>query len=511
MTKTRRRVSALSAAAVLLLSLVVTAPATAGSAPFLTRSGPLVGAGTGPFYADGTTHEHFSSPAVGDLGLGGIDVVAGYPDGSVRISELTARGLGRTLQVIKVSTAAIQASPVIVDLNKDGHPDVLVADLGNLVEAFTPSQHDRVIFRATTGPRVGHAYGNFATPAVADLNRDGTLDVIESSWSQYVYAWSSKAVGGRFPALRGFPVHLQDTSWSSPAVADVDRDGWPEIVVGYDCDGAKGQRCYPNYGGYVTVLRHDGSVERGWPRLVPHQVVWSSPAVVDLNGDGRLDVVIGTGNMPSSMISGKPMDGGHVLLAFDAATGQPLRGFPAHVSANVTSSPAVGQLTGGGSRQVAVMTEDGYATVVDAAGRVLARACANDALSGCGRAAFHQSFAIGDVTGCGCQELVVGGEQWLDIFRLRRAANATGWTLALVARGWPGDVNFGQVTVHQFTAAPTIATVGGRTWVVLSSDANARTGSGTVTALYAFTAGVLSKSGPDWPTFKHDTIRSGHA
>jgi hypothetical protein len=494
-------VTALAGASLLPLSPSDAAPAT------LQRSGPVVGTPNTGFYADATTGEHFSSPGVGNLYGTGLDVVAGYPDGTVHIHPLDDGGVHAAVSTVKIGTAAIQASPVIVDLNKDGRLDVLVADLGNIVEAFTPSLDNKVIFKVTTGARSGHSNGNFATPAVADINKDGVLDVVETSWSQYLYVWSSKAnANGTFPSLPGFPLHLQDTSWSSPVVADLDKDGWPEIVFGYDCDGAPGQWCAPNYGGYVIAIRHDGKIQPGWPRLIRHQVVWSTPAVADINGDGWLDVVVGTGNM-NVAYKNQPMNGGHYVFAFTGRTGALLSHFPVAVSANTTSSPALGHLTHPTQYQMAFVSEDGNLNVVDAAGRLLARTCANNTLSGCTKLAFHQSPVIADIDGTGVPYIVVGGEQWLDVFRLQLVNSR--WQLTLTYRGWLGDAPHGFVTPHPLTAAPTVVNSGNKTWVLLATDTT--TAKNTYAAvMYAFTTGKLAPSPAPWGTFKHDAQRTGH-
>ena len=57
----------------------------------------------------------------------------------------------------------------------------------------------------------------------------------------------------------------------------------------------------------------DGSVQ--WSYFVRDAVVWSSPALIDLNHDGALDVVVGTG-----IYFDRP--GARRIIAVDGRSGQ---------------------------------------------------------------------------------------------------------------------------------------------------------------------------------------------
>ncbi len=311
--------------------LALATPAHAGPAP-LEKVTPYAGWQTQLGKNLSPIGEKYSTPAVGDvLGGGGTEVVAGFPDGTVRVFGAD----GRQLLTFNTGAGAVQASPVLVDVNHDGILDVVAANLAGDVVAF--DGRGRTLFHQRV---MG---GVFGTPAVADLQGNGRLDVVATSWDQHVYAWHLDDAS----ALPGWPVAVGDTIWSSPSIAHLDGDPLPEVVFGFDCDGAPGQRCAPNWGGYVGVLRHDGSWRPGFPVFVAHQVVWSTPAVADLEGTGHLDIVVGTGNMTTSMCCGKPMRGTQVF-AF-RADGSNVPGWPAYIGANATSSPAIGDLEGNGT------------------------------------------------------------------------------------------------------------------------------------------------------------------
>ena len=83
-------------------------------------------------------------------------------------------------------------------------------------------------------------------------------------------------------------VWVQDLpSWGSlsPAVGDVDGDGFDEVVVGIG-----GPPGWSRVGG-ITVFSHEGEVESGWPRDTLKNMM-SSPALGDLDKDGIDDIAI---------------------------------------------------------------------------------------------------------------------------------------------------------------------------------------------------------------------------
>jgi hypothetical protein len=180
--------------------------------------------------------------------------------------------------------------------------------------------------------------GFLATAAVGDIAGGRRPEVVAAGLDGRVYAWTAR---GR--RLRGFPFHialhrtaeqgrLDGAIYATPALADLDRDGKLDVVF-----GAADQHIY--------AVKGNGRPVPGWPVLARDTgaggdvaKILSSPAIGDLNGDGSPDVVEGTAESYGSTpdMSGR-------VYAFSAA-GKPLPGWPvAPPGLAVNSIPLAGQ------------------------------------------------------------------------------------------------------------------------------------------------------------------------
>jgi uncharacterized repeat protein (TIGR01451 family) len=123
--------------------------------------------------------------------------------------------------------------------------------------------------------------GWYSSPAVADLDGDGTVEVIASAYSIAVLDGETGQLEWRMASGhdRGEPeADSVGRTWPGIVVADLDGDGDLEIATAHS-------------GGTVSVYDAQGYFEPGWPQ-VPTDNELRGLSVYDLDGDGSLEVVV---------------------------------------------------------------------------------------------------------------------------------------------------------------------------------------------------------------------------
>lgn len=160
----------------------------------------------------------------------------------------------------------------------------------------------------TTDPKHIVDHGIMAAPVLADLDKDGKLEIIVAAQDGFVYVWHADG-----KQMKGWPVRVRDPKKSeqsdrivcTPAVGDVDGDGWLDIVTGSnETFGAAGAENESR--GYVMF--HDGNdhaggpYHPGWPikvfglqdNVLPvvGRGVPGNPIIADLDYDGTMEIAI---------------------------------------------------------------------------------------------------------------------------------------------------------------------------------------------------------------------------
>jgi hypothetical protein len=249
------------------------------------------------------------SVAVGDLnGDGEPDlVVANQNCGDCEgvVSVLLGNGDGSFQSAVTYDSGGPNAFRVaLADVNGDGKSDVLVANL------CTGCDHGIVSVLLGNGNGTLQAAKSYSSGgvsahsvAVADVNRDGKLDLVVTTGCSNQGICPTGGVGvllgngdGTFQTAQvynsGAPVA------SSVAVADLNWDGKPDLVIANQNDA-------PELGVVGVLLGNGDGTFQAAKTYSSGGAEADSIAVADVNQDGRLDVLV----MNVTFANGKPNTG----------------------------------------------------------------------------------------------------------------------------------------------------------------------------------------------------------
>jgi len=196
----------------------------------------------------------------------------------------------------------------------------------------------------------GKPNGVISSPAIADTDGDGTMEIGFGSLDRKVYILNNNG------SLRRY-YSAADTVWSSAAFVNVDSDPNLEMIMGTDISGNKALRPPTQDGGYLYAFKTNATKKKLYRfrdeeayvwQTAFDQVIFSAPVIADVMPENPGDeIIIGSGCYFPSRSNAKRGKWFKILRASDGQVLQTL-----NAPACSPSSVAVGDIDDDGVLEI---------------------------------------------------------------------------------------------------------------------------------------------------------------
>ncbi len=287
---------------------------------------------------------------------------------------------------------------VCADMDADGDLDLVTGGYTGLHFFQNTGTAASPVFAELEGYFAGVSVGSNPVPALADMNADGAPDLVvglSEDGGVRLYWNTGTASAGQF--IQTSMQEIGDVGlYAYPTIRDLDDDGDQDILCGRD-----------NYG--FIYYQNTGTATAGdWQ---PNSTVfaglggstyWNSPELVDLTGDGLYDLVFGTASGPLLY---------YVNTGTTAAPAwtQNTTLFGGVLDVGGASNPVFFDFDGDGDLDMISGSQLGYIKYFQNTGTAAAPAWEQDDSYFAGiDHSIYVAIAIGDVNGDGLPDAIVG-------------------------------------------------------------------------------------------------------
>ncbi len=278
---------------------------------------------------------------------------------------------------IQYNTTSVSTTPFFSNISGDSNMEILIGVGGDAIgEAagvvgqpgdkggiYALDSHGNILWFHQSLDTIGGSAnvgdgrpdGVYGSPIVYDLDKDGSREVIYNGWDQYTWILDAKS------GQEKLKVHLLDTLWSTPKIADVNNDKQVEILITGDITA--NANAQTQTGGIFHILSPNGEQNIAgfdqpignpiYPTLKgkwEEQPLWSSPIAYDIDGDGFLEIAYGTGNY---FTDGR----GEYIKVWNHDGSEK---FTLHTQGRTFATPLFADINNDGAMEIVAGTLDGY-------------------------------------------------------------------------------------------------------------------------------------------------------